>query len=121
MITAFGKFLRILRMDKGEILKEMAEKLGVTSSFLSAVENGKKKIPTDWAEKIEKLYSLSNKKAIELENSISETNECVEIGLTNLNLKQKELAFSFARKLNNFDEKELNKLWEILREDKTNL
>ena len=43
MITAFGKFLRILRMDNGEILKTMAEKLEVTSSFLSAVENGKKK------------------------------------------------------------------------------
>lgn len=38
MVTAFGKFLRILR----EILKDMAEKLNVTSSFLSAVENGKK-------------------------------------------------------------------------------
>ena len=35
MITAFGKFLRILRMDNGEILKTMAEKLEVTSSFLS--------------------------------------------------------------------------------------
>ena len=28
MITAFGKFLRILRMDNGEILKTMAEKSG---------------------------------------------------------------------------------------------
>ena len=28
MITAFGKFLRILRMDNGEILKTMAEKTG---------------------------------------------------------------------------------------------
>lgn len=118
MVTAFGKFLRILRMDNGEILKTMAEKLNVTSSFLSAVENGKKKIPADWAEKISTLYSLSDEKTIELQNAVSETNECVEIGLKNLNFKQKELAFSFARKLNGFDESELQKLWQILKEDK---
>ena len=42
MLTALGKFLRKLRIDNGEILKDMADKLGVTASFLSAVENGKK-------------------------------------------------------------------------------
>jgi len=45
MITEYGKFLRKLRIDQGQILKTMAEKLGVSSAFLSAVENGKKKIP----------------------------------------------------------------------------
>lgn len=118
MITAFGKFLRILRMNNGEILKTMAEKLDVSSSFLSAVENGKKKIPMDWVEKISNLYSLSDDKAIELQNAVSETNECIEIGLADLNFKQKELAFSFARKLNGFDDSELEKIWQILTEDK---
>jgi len=117
MITAFGKFLRILRMDNNEILKNMADKLNVTSSFLSAVENGKKKIPSDWSEKISNLYSLSQIKKTELENAISETNNCIEIGLSNLNVQQRELAFSFARKINGFDDNELNKLWQILKEE----
>ena len=43
MITSLGTFLRKLRLAKGEILKDMAECLGVSSAFLSAVENGKKK------------------------------------------------------------------------------
>ncbi len=97
----------------------MAEKLEVTSSFLSAVENGKKKIPVGWAEKISNLYSLSGDKIIELQNAISETNECVEIELSNLSCKQRELAFSFARKLNGFNDSELQKLWHILEEDKS--
>ena len=42
MITSLGRFLRKLRIDQGEILKDMADKLGVSVSFLSAVENGKK-------------------------------------------------------------------------------
>ena len=44
MLTSLGRFLRKLRIDRGEILKNMAEKLEVTSSFLSAVENGKKRM-----------------------------------------------------------------------------
>ena len=43
MLTSIGKFLRKLRMSNGEILRDMAEALEVTSAFLSAVENGKKK------------------------------------------------------------------------------
>ena len=42
MITELGKHLRKIRIDHGEILKNMADKLGVTSSFLSAVEIGKR-------------------------------------------------------------------------------
>jgi transcriptional regulator with XRE-family HTH domain len=45
MLTQLGIFLRKLRLDRGEILKDMAIKLNVSSSFLSAVENGKKRIP----------------------------------------------------------------------------
>ena len=48
MLTSIGKFLRKLRVDHDEILKDMAEKLEVTVSFLSAVENGKKHMPAAW-------------------------------------------------------------------------
>ena len=42
MITEYGKFLRKLRIDQGQILKTMAEKLGVSSAFLSAVRKSQK-------------------------------------------------------------------------------
>lgn len=45
MLTGIGKFLRKLRIDNEEILKDMADALGVSSAFLSAVENGRKKMP----------------------------------------------------------------------------
>ena len=43
MLTSLGTFLRKIRINKGEILRDMATNLGVSSAFLSAVENGKKK------------------------------------------------------------------------------
>lgn len=42
MVTAFGKFCRKLRIDRGQIMLDMAESLQVSPAFLSAVENGKK-------------------------------------------------------------------------------
>ena len=47
MLTEFGKCLRKIRIDKAELLKDMAEKLQVTSAYLSAVEHGKREIPDD--------------------------------------------------------------------------
>ena len=42
MANNFGKFCRKLRIDRGEILADMAKKLGVSSAFLSKVETGGK-------------------------------------------------------------------------------
>ena len=55
MLPSIGRFLRKLRIDNGEILKDMAEALGVSSAFLSAVENGKKKMPEGWIEKLKTM------------------------------------------------------------------
>lgn len=65
-LTEFGKFLRKLRIDNGELLKDMAIKLNTTPAFLSMVETGKISIPKKWEEEIEKIYSLSLKQKEEL-------------------------------------------------------
>ncbi len=65
-LTELGKFLRKLRIDNGELLKDMAIKLNVTPSFLSMVETGRRGVPKKWEKKIEKSYSLSLKQKEEL-------------------------------------------------------
>ena len=60
MVNNFGKFCRKLRIDRSELLYDMAKKLGVSSAFLSKVENGKKKPPKEWRELIIDLYDLNN-------------------------------------------------------------
>lgn len=66
MITQLGIFLRKLRLDTGEIMRDMAKKLDVSSSFLSAVENGKKRMPDSWYYKIIMLYNIDDSKKEEL-------------------------------------------------------
>ena len=66
MVTEFGKFTRKLRVDSDELMKDMAKKLGVTTSYLSAVEVGKRKVPTSWGELINENYELTEEQSSEL-------------------------------------------------------
>ena len=105
MLTSIGKFLRKLRVDHGEILKDMAEKLDVTVSFLSAVENGKKHMPATWNSKICALYDLNEVQQKEFTTAIAETEEAIEMDLVNANIGRRELAVSLTsamRKLKRF-------------------
>ena len=45
-MTPFGAKVRQLRDERGVTLKEMAGALGVSASYLSALEHGKRGVPT---------------------------------------------------------------------------
>ncbi|MDR2360243.1 MAG: helix-turn-helix domain-containing protein [Oscillospiraceae bacterium] len=117
MLTAIGRYLRKLRIDRGELLKDMSDRLGVTASYLSAVENGKRAFPTEWAKKIGDDYELDSSGRAELENAVTESADSVKIELSAVNGSRKNLAFAFARKFETLDEAELAKIRKIL-EDK---
>lgn len=59
-LTEFGVAVRKARLDAKVSLNEMAADLSVTPAFLSSIEVGRKKIPTEWAKKIE-MYFRSKK------------------------------------------------------------
>lgn len=115
MLTSIGKFLRKLRIDNGEILRDMANALEVSSAFLSAVENGKKKMPESWAEKLKNIYSFSPEQSEELQKAIIDTNDMVEINLHNASDNNRTLAISFAREFSSLDEETSNKILEMLK------
>ena len=118
MITSFGKFLRNLRMDMGELLYDMASKLGVSSAFLSGVENGKRKIPEKWLSNIAKNYELSDEKVAEMTDCYHDSNNEIEIGLENLRNNQKSLAIAFARKLDSIPDDDIEKILKVLNKEK---
>ncbi len=115
MLTSIGKFLRKLRIDQGEILKDMADKLEVSVAFLSAVENGKKRMPTAWSKKICDSYHLSEEEQSEFTTAIAETEESVEMDLSDVTAQQRELAVSFARKFSDINEEQVEAIKKILQ------
>ncbi len=58
-LTPFGRFIRKYRIDHDILLKHMADKLGLSSAFLSAIENGAKSIPFDFEDKLIKIYPFT--------------------------------------------------------------
>lgn len=115
MFTSFGKFARRLRIENGELLKDMAAKLDVTSSYLSAVEHGKKRVPDVWQEQLSEIYHLSSAQKDELQIAIIQSADEVEINLRNTTDTQKQVAYSFARRLESLSEDELERIQKILK------
>lgn len=120
MITEFGKVLRKLRIDRGEILKNMADKLEMTSSYLSAIECGKRNIPSDFIEKLASLYELDESQIAELNSAKDESLSSIEICIEGKNASQRDLALQFARKFNDIDEDFAKQMLSLLKkkEDK---
>ncbi|MCR4649398.1 MAG: helix-turn-helix domain-containing protein [Lachnospiraceae bacterium] len=114
MLTTLGKFLRRLRLDRDEILKDMAEKLSVTSSFLSSIENGKKKMPNTVKDKLLKCYTLSESELEEFEKALLESNDTVEINIADTTSQKKDLAIAFARSFDNLNDDDIRIFTEFL-------
>lgn len=116
-MNGFAKALRILRINKGEVLKDMAEKLQVTSSYLSAIECGKRKIPEDLIDRISLVYSLSDEEKAELEDAKSKAENQVSITIPfdGLNLDQQDVALKFARSFKDSHPEDLSLFIEGLR------
>lgn len=115
MLTQFGIFCRKLRLDNGELLKHMATKLGVSSSYLSAVEIGKRNVPHDWLEKITSMYQLSAEEVESLKLAIENSQPSIKIDLRNTNNQEKDLVMAFAREFKDLNEDDKTKILNILR------
>lgn len=58
-LTELGKVLKKIRIREGILLYDMAIAIGVSSSYLSGVEHGKKKPSIEWLDIICNKYSIS--------------------------------------------------------------
>ena len=97
MITSFGIATRKFRLDKGLRLLDLAQRLGFSSSFVSAVETGKKPIPPGYVAAVSKALGLSGLEAQELQRTADRSKSAVDVDA--LGGAQRELVAAFARKL----------------------
>ena len=117
MISKFGIEMRKFRVETGESLRIMADRIGVSATFLSAMEVGRKPIPIEYAKKIKEIYNLGEEEYIKLYEAIIETNEHVDIEIDKMNEAQKEVSMVFARKIENADPELVEKLRKVLAEE----
>jgi HTH-type transcriptional regulator, competence development regulator len=115
MLTKFGKALRTIRLERDELLKDMAKNLGITPSFLSSIESGKKNVPTALIDKITQIYNLTQNEKRQLEMFAKEAKSKVQISLKDKSNKEREIVTLFARTFEELDETDKEKIWDILK------
>ena len=114
MLTKVGKVLRQIRLNNDEVLRDMAYKLNVSAAFLSAIENGKKKMSQKLKERIIAKYKLSEDEANQLDMAIVETEDFIKINTKKSSNLQKELAISFARSFESLNDEEVKTLMDYI-------
>lgn len=117
MSSKYSMLIKRIRSEYGEIMGDMADWLGVTLPFVSAVENGKKKIPDGWLTKIVEHYQLSDDEAKELEEAILESQTQIKLNISNVQEPQKRLAIQFQRSFDSLDKETTIKILDILKGD----
>lgn len=113
-MNKLGVFLKKLRADHNEVLFNMAQRLNVSSAFLSAVENGRKSPPISWVNIIASEYQLKNEQKEELQDVITDSIKQVRIDIGEVSCKKKNCALAFARNFDDFSETDISKLMAFL-------
>lgn len=110
-----ARFLRKLRIDRSERLFDMAQKLNVSSAYLSAVENGKRVAPNSWFETIVRLYDLDSAQQRELREGIDESAKQVRIDIEDASSNKRDCALMFARKFEDISDEDIAEIMNLLR------
>ena len=90
----------------------MANQLGVSSAFLSKVENGKGKPPEEWRNILINEYNLDDGEIKELDRVMFEARNQRSIDMSTFKTSDRDMMISFARAMESWDDekkKELSK------------
>ena len=120
--TRFGEFVRTLRITHHQVMGDMAKMLEVKIPFLSAVENGRKKVPADWIDEIANHYGLTIKEKDELQKAVDESRTQYKIAIKDSGINQRRAAMQFARSFDELDDDTAIKILKLLKdkEDRNN-
>lgn len=113
MLTDIGKELRKLRIDHNERLLEMSERIGKSTSFISAVEVGRKSPPEGFEDLVVKAYGLAGA-AVESLRRAADRSRAAFVIEPNSPLAR-DTAGLFARKVNSLSSFQLDEINSILQ------
>jgi transcriptional regulator with XRE-family HTH domain len=108
-MTPFGERLRHLREARGLKLKDMAEELGVSATYLSALEHGRRSKP-NWSfiQRVIHYFNIIWDEADELQRLADLSNPKITVETAGLSPKATELANRLARDIASLSDTELD-------------
>lgn len=121
-MTPFGDRMRKLRAERGVTLKDMADAVGVSSAYLSALEHGKRGRPS-WhlIQRVIAFFNIIWDEAEEVVRLARISHPKIAIDTSGLNPKATELANRLADDVSRLDAETLDELLAVLERRKTRL
>ena len=118
-MTPFGERMRKLRAERNVTLKDMAEAIGVSSAYLSALEHGKRGRP-GWhlLQRIISYFNIIWDEAEDVVKLARISHPRVVIDTSGLEPQATELANRLADDISDLDQKELAELLAVLNRKK---
>lgn len=114
-MTPFGRRLRDLRARKGVTMKAMAEAIGVSPAYLSALEHGHRGLPTyDLLQRIITYFNIIWDEAEDLERLAQNSDPRVVVDTSGLSPTATALANRLARTIGDLTEADLDALLTLL-------
>ncbi len=114
-MTPLGVKLRDLRRRRGTTLKHMADAVGVSAAYLSALEHGRRGLPTfDLVQRCIAYFNIIWDEADELERLAQISNPRVVVDTSGLSAQATEAANRLARQIGSLGEEEVSRLLAIL-------
>lgn len=115
-MTPFGEKLRELREARGVQLKEMADALGVTPTYLSALEHGRRSKPNwSFVQRVIHYFNIIWDEADELQRLADMSDPKAVIETAGLSPKATKLANRLARQIGELSDDDLDRLLSILQ------
>jgi transcriptional regulator with XRE-family HTH domain len=116
-MTPFGERVRALRADMGVTLKAMANDLGVSAAYLSALEHGRRGRPSPgFVQQVSAFFNLAWDDVDDLKRLAELSNPRVTVDTAGLSPRATELANRLAESVAELDETRLAILLARLRE-----
>ena len=117
--TSLGQMLRKIRIDSGEVLMHMANKLKMSPAFLSAIELGKRSVPSDFITNLVANYNLSNEVITNVIHAIDEDKRIIELNLSEADDQQIDAALAFTRRVKSMSPVELEAIMKIFKKSES--
>jgi transcriptional regulator with XRE-family HTH domain len=118
-MTPFGEKLRALRAERGISLAEMADSIGVSPTYLSALEHGRRGRP-NWVfvQRVIHFFNVIWDDAEDLQRLADMSHPRVVVDTAGLDPKATLLANRLARRVAELDEATLDRMLKLLEPKK---
>lgn len=107
-LSLFLKYLRL--KNKNERLSDMAKKLGISASYLSTIETGKRKLNDKLLDKIIRTYGLSKIDAEKLRELRNLAAQEVNVSLDDMDAEKQESLVKFLSNIKTLSSDDFRKI-----------